>query len=361
MCCAGFVTLVCAGGAGAATSAEAASAERESCAGSPDGSARAALNAGAVVGRGCLDLYFGYTAAPDYEAAYACFDAQRHRSTSSLAPTRDWLGRYGPMMVMRLNGQGVCVDLEEAAILLNEWQAADPARSEQRLFLKRVLLERRAGLGPVPAAALEFCGLPADAAFTVRCTEIQRRREEGGRARYVGRVREQVPEAAKPKLPGLLLALGGYAEREAERIERAKVLDDDAQEATDRQRGLVQGHFDLALRRLLIDGELESTTSVKASRRGRELERVYQQDRRERAAGFKAYERALPDSAPTYERYRRRYDDSAQRSHAAWKRYRDAWIGVVEATVDGASARAEAEASVRVLLTRQRSRELRPD
>ncbi|MDG2307099.1 MAG: hypothetical protein P8R42_21110 [Candidatus Binatia bacterium] len=310
--------------------------------------------------RSCADLYFGITAPPDFESAYACLDAARARPRGSeVAP--DWLGQYAPLVLMRLNGDGVPVDLDAASALVAQWQAVDPANTKSQLFLRRILLERRAGLSAEPGKTLVFCELPGGTSLESRCEEVRRRREEARREEHVHAVRERVPEAARAELSGLLFHFGGYSDREGARIERARVLEDDAESAAQRQRVRVQADFDAVVRRALVEHVLEPVSALDASRRERALETTYAEDRRERAESFVVYERALPDSAETYERYRRRYDDAAEQSQAAWRRYRDAWVTVVRAASGSDPEAAAGEAAIRSLLAAQRTKALRPD
>lgn len=309
--------------------------------------------------RPCEDLYFGYAGAPDYEAAYACLDAERERAaTVLLSPTRDGLSLYGPLILMRLNGRGVEVDLPEASALLAEWGAAEPSPSKQQLYLKRVILERRSGLGGGDAGLLELCDLPGGASFEARCAEIERRREESQQASDMHGHLGRIPEAARPKLQAVIFAFRGYADREAERVERAATLDDDADARVASQRARAQSNFDIVVREALLEASMPAATAVEASRAERAVERRYAEDRRQVEAEFEAYEKALPESADEYERYRRRYETSATQTQAAWKRYRDAWVDVVRAASDDPN---EAEASLRVLLAEQRVGELRPE
>lgn len=306
--------------------------------------------------RDCEDLYFGYTAAPDRPAAYACFDEIRRRRPA----VGDGLLPYAFLVLMRIDGDGVDADPNEAAALLEQWREVDRARSEQRLFLGRVLLERRAGLQLDAPAPIAFCDMPGDRAFGRRCEEIERRRREGVRERRLEAVRSKLPEAVRARLSGLLFTLEGYAEREAARVEHARVLDDDGEEAARSRRRRIQRDFDEAVERIFVDRALdESASPLEASRRERELERVYEEDLREQAAMFAAYERSLPDSAARYARLRRRYDDAAAQAHASWKRYRDAWVEAVGEGAENGGAGARAS-SVRLLLASQRMLDLRP-
>lgn len=302
----------------------------------------------AGAGRACDDLYFGYTGAPDSAAAYRCFEDGR-------SDAGDPLGRYAPMVLMRLDGDGVAVDLDEATALLDAWKAADPTPSRLRLHLRRVVLERRAGLGDAEPETLELCSLPADAALEARCDEIQRRRDEARHARHVHGIAARLPEAARAELPRVTVAFGGYADLEAERVERGGVLDDDVDDAVARHRTRVQTQFDRVVREVVVERTLTAASPVEASRVERDAARAFEADRRERATGFEVYEDALPDSAAAYERHRRRYDEVARQAEASWQRYRDAWVAVARATAENEADATRAEASVRSLLARQRA------
>lgn len=303
----------------------------------------------AGAGRTCDDLYFGYTGAPDRAAAYRCFDDARSERVD------DPLGRYAPMVLMRLGGDGVAVDLDEATALLDEWKAAAPAPSRLRLHLRRVVLERRAGLGEGEREMLDLCSLPADAALEARCDEIRRRRDEARHARHVHGRAERLPDAARAELPRVTVAFGGYADREAERVERGGVLDDDVEDAVAHHRTRVQTQFDRVLRAVVVERTLAEASPLEASRVERDAARAFEADRRERAAAFEVYEEALPDSAATYERHRRRYDEAARQAEASWKRYRDAWVAVARAAAGNEADAAKADAAVRSLLARQRA------
>lgn len=316
--------------------------------------------AAAEVFRECEDLYFGFRAAPDFEAAYACFEAKVGEAGDVAA--RDPLRAYGPLVLMRLNGHGaIAIELKEASRLLAAWQKVEPRASEQRLFLQRVVLERKSGLGPTDPPPIEFCALPGDAAFEARCGEIRRRRGDGERERMLRELREQVPEAVRPALGRLVFAFGGYVEQEVERSARAQALDRDSKEAAGSQRRRVQSHFDAAVRDVLVDRSVPAASRSDATRKERDLDRAFEADRTERRAAFEAFEKALPDSAASYARARRKYDDAARLSRATWERYRDAWIEVARLAVGESGNADAAAASVRHLLAEQRMVELRSE
>lgn len=308
-----------------------------------------------VAVRDCEDLYFGYGGAPDLEAAYACLQAELDEG----AP-RDPLGVYAPMVLMRLNGRGVPVDLKEASRLLSAWRNVEPRASEQRLYLQRVVLERQSGLGATDPSPIEFCALPADAPFEARCAEIRKRRREGERERALRGLMEHVPEAARPSLRGLIFAFDGYVDQELERSARAQALRDST-EVVAAQHARVQSHFDEVVREVLVERELSEASRADVSRKEGALDRAFEADRTERRAAFVAYEKALPDSAARYARFRREYDQAARQSQAAWRRYRDAWVVAARLGAAESSKADAAEAAVRILLVEQRMTELQPE
>lgn len=310
------------------------------------------------VGEDCSVAYFGIGTEPDYAKAYTCFSGERQqlREAAVLPPGADGVSLYAPLILMRLDGSGVDVDLDEVETLLAEWKQIGGG-DEQRLFLRRVLLERRSGLD-ADDAPIVFCDMPGGRSFRAFCDDIERRKRAAANDRRLEKARESMSPAAQKELGPLVFAFEGYVEREVERVERAQRLDLGGEPLASSHRELVEAHFDEALRRVVVEGDAPEATLLEASRSERDLERTYDEDRREKAAAFATYERSLPDSADEYERLRRAYDEAAQRAHDAWKRYRDAWVDVARASASDAST---GEAVTRALLAMQRVKEIRPE
>lgn len=321
-----------------------------------------------AVARSCSDAYFGVSAPADRAEAYRCFDALR--AEAGAAPVPDLgVSPYAPLVVLRLGGAGVPEDLDEAAALLREWREREQAPSEQRLYLTRVVLERRSGLATDRKAPIRLCELPGGESFQSACANAKRGRDEREREALVARLGEGLTEPARTGLAGVSFSFSGYRAAEEERVRRLEVLAgaEEDLEAQDPSAPLEAG-FEEALRRVLeLDEDPAPAPAEDAGGAEARLQQAIRDDRDRRQKEFLAYGRALPDARDRYERAARSYDEAARTATAAWARYRDAWLHLValmkaeEGEEKGRDARAARwEASVRNLLAAQRIQILAP-
>ena len=309
--------------------------------------------------RTCADAYFGVTGEPDRVEAYACFDELR-RGTGDPERSVDFpVPPHLPLVVMRLNGEGAERDAGVAAALLREWRDASAGAEEQRLQLTRLVLERQSGLGAAKPPRIELCGLAGDDAYRRACRSVEDRRFQARQDRWRRALAEDVSPAARAELGALWFALAGYRTAERERLEQAAPLERDSDEHLGRWDERVLADFERAVEALLRGPDPPAGDAVTAEQRRvaeEALRLAVDRDRDERAAAFRAYARALPDAREDYERRARRYDDAARTAHAAWERYRDAWVVVVRAQAEEEAN--AAERSARAHLARQRERVL---
>lgn len=310
----------------------------------------------------CSALFFGVEGRSDAPAAHACFSRLREgaRAKGLLPPGTDALSLYAPLILMHLEGRGTSVDLDEVAKLLEEWKQIGRDGIEPRLFLHRVWLERKSGLG-VGSPRIRFCDLPGDDAFRLRCEEIDRRRRVAIHERRLREIRDRVPKTVRAGLGSLAFAFEGYADREGERVRRLGPLDLLSGPDVSAHEALLDEHFAQALRSVLVARDVHPATGIEAQRIERNLTQAYDADRREKKEAFRRYEDSLPDSADEYQRYRHAYEAAAARAQDAWGRYRDAWVDVARAGAPGGAGALDQESRVRAMLARQRMSEIRRD
>lgn len=263
-----------------------------------------------------------------------------------------------PLVVMRLNGEGAERDAGVAAALLREWRDARAGAEEQRLQLTRLVLERQSGLAASEPPRIELCALAGDDAYRRACRAVEDRRFQSRQDRWRRALAEDVSPAARAELGALWFALTGYRAAERERLELAAPLERDSDEQLGRWDERVLADFERAVDALLRGSDAPPDDVTAEQLRGVEeaLRLSVQRDRDERAAAFRAYARALPDAREDYERRGRRYDEAARTAHAAWERYRDAWVVVVRAQAEGEAN--VVERGARAHLARQRERAL---